>query len=106
MHPDHSGVMANFGYRPDLNWLSSYGTESLDAVRRGDMLTHGKYLEAATVAEILQQSGFPTIIAGAKPVALLHDRAPKKLSQAEKDSVTLFRGQTIPRAVLESLTRS
>src|SRR5687768_15202929 len=62
MHPDHSGVMANFEYRPDLNWLSAYGTESLDAVRRGDMLTQGKYLEAATVAEILQQAGFPTFI--------------------------------------------
>src|SRR5438034_4431142 len=29
MYPDHSGVMANVEYRPDLNWLSSYGTESL-----------------------------------------------------------------------------
>src|SRR5215510_5305922 len=24
MQPDHSGVMANVEYRPDLNWLSSY----------------------------------------------------------------------------------
>jgi predicted AlkP superfamily pyrophosphatase or phosphodiesterase len=31
MHPEHSGVMANTQYRSDLNWLSSYGTESLDA---------------------------------------------------------------------------
>jgi arylsulfatase A-like enzyme len=106
MHPDRSGVMANTQYRQDLNWLSSYGTESLDAIRRGDMLTQGKYLEAATVAEILQQAGFPTVIAGAKPIALLHDRAPKKSSQAEKDSVTLFRGQTLPRSVLENLTKS
>jgi hypothetical protein len=98
MHPNHSGVMANVGYRPDLNWLSSYGTESLDAVRRGDMLTQGNYLKAPTVAEILQQAGFPTIIAGAKPIALLHDRSPKKNSQAEKDSVTLFQGQTLPRS--------
>src|SRR5262245_43003290 len=54
MRPDHSGIMANIGYRPDFNWLTSYGTESLDVVRRGDMLTQGHYLEAATVAEILQ----------------------------------------------------
>ena len=105
MHPDHSGVLANLEYRPDLNWLVSYGTESLDAVRRGDVLTQGNYLKAPTVAEILQQAGFPTVIAGAKPIALLHDRAPKKKSQAEKDSVTLFRGQTLPRSVLENLIK-
>src|SRR5678815_2026830 len=28
MHPEHSGVMANVQYRPDLNWLTSYGTEA------------------------------------------------------------------------------
>ncbi len=106
MHPDHSGVMANSEYRPDFNWLSAYGTESLDAVRRGDMLTQGKYLEAATVAEILQQAGFPTVIAGAKPIALLHDRAPKKHTQAEKDSVTLFRGMTLPRSIGENLVKA
>jgi len=48
MHPEHSGVIANFQYRPDLNWLSPYGTESLDAVRRGDLITDGNYLEAPT----------------------------------------------------------
>lgn len=106
MHPDHSGIMANYAYSPDLSWLSPYGTESLDAVRRGDKLTQGKYLQKPTLAEILQQAGISTVTAGAKPVALLHDRAPKKTSQAAKDSVTLFRGQTLPRAVLENLTKS
>ncbi|HEV8543399.1 MAG TPA: alkaline phosphatase family protein [Verrucomicrobiae bacterium] len=106
MHPEHSGVMANVEYQPGLNWLASYGTESLDAVRRGDLLTQGNYLRAPTVAEILHEAGFPTVIAGAKPIALLHDRLAKKTSEAEKGSVTLFRGQTIPRSVLESLTRS
>ena len=106
MHPDHSGVMANNEYRPELNWLSSYNTENLDTVRRGDILTQGHYLQAATVAEILQQAGISTIIAGSKPVALLHDRAPKGGSQVQKESVTLFRGQTLPRFALETLTKS
>jgi arylsulfatase A-like enzyme len=103
MYPAHSGILANVEYRPDLSWLTSYGTEGFDAVRRGDFISGGRYLGAATVAEILQQAGFPTIIAGAKPLALLHDRAPNKLSQAQKDSVTLFRGKTLPRSVLRSL---
>jgi arylsulfatase A-like enzyme len=106
MYPDHSGIMANVGYRPELNWLSSYGTETLDAVRRGDLLTQGHYLEAATVPEILQQAGISTVIAGAKPIALLHDRAAKKTTPAEKESVTLFRGMTIPRSVGENLAKA
>jgi predicted AlkP superfamily pyrophosphatase or phosphodiesterase len=106
MQPEHSGVMANTEYRPDLNWLGTYGTESLDAVRRGDLLSGGHYLEAATVAEVLQQAGFPTIIAGAKPVVLLHDRTFRKTNDAQKDSVTLFRGQTLPRSVLDALVRA
>ncbi len=106
MHPEHSGVMANNEYRPELSWLSSYNTENLDAVRRGDMLTHGHYLQAATVAEILQQAGISTVIAGSKPVAFLHDRAAKGGSQAQQESVTLFRGQTLPRSALETLTKS
>ena len=105
MQPDHSGVMANTEYRPDLNWLTSYGTESLDAVRRGDLLTHGRYLEAATVAEILHQAGIATVIAGAKPVALLHDRSSQKVSVPERESVTLFRGQSLPRSVAENLAK-
>ena len=104
MHPDHSGVMANTEYRPDLGWLGSYGTEALDAVRRGDSLSGGHYLEAATVPEILQAAGFATITAGAKAVTLLQDRSFRKSSQAQKDSVTLFRGQTLPRSVAEKLS--
>ena len=89
MHPEHSGIIANAEYRPDINWLSSYATEALDAVRRGDMASQGHYLQAPIVAEVLHGAGLPTLIAGAKPIALLHDRAPKKTTQAEKDSVTL-----------------
>jgi arylsulfatase A-like enzyme len=103
MYPDHSGIVANLEYRPELNWLSAYGTESLDAIRRGDLLSDGHYVSASTIAEILQQAGFSTITAGAKPVVLLQDRAPKKVLPVQKDSVTLFRGQTLPRSILRSL---
>jgi arylsulfatase A-like enzyme len=106
MHPEHSGIIANTEYRPDFSWLSSYATETLDVVRRGDAATQGRYLEAATVAELLHGAGVPTVVAGAKPIALLHDRAPAKTSQAEKDSVTLFRGLTLPKHAIDSLVRA
>lgn len=98
MLPDHSGIIANTEYRPDMSWLNSYGTEALDVVRRGDLASQGHYLQAPTVPELLHAAGFSTVVAGAKPIALLHDRASKKTSHAERDSVTLFRGQTLPRS--------
>jgi arylsulfatase A-like enzyme len=103
VYPQHSGILGNIQYRPDLSWLGTYATESFDAMRRGDLLSDGHYLGAPTVAEILQQAGFPTITAGAKPVVLLHDRAPRKDLPAQKDSVTLFAGTTLPRSILRSL---
>lgn len=103
MYPHHSGILANVEHQPELSWLGTYGTENFDAIRRGDLLSEGHYVGSATVAEILQQAGFPTLIAGAKPVALLHDRSARKTLPAQKESVTLFRGQTLPRSVLQSL---
>jgi arylsulfatase A-like enzyme len=105
VYPDRSGVMANTDYRPEIGWLSSFGTESLDAVRRADLLSSGNYLLAPTVAEILQDNGIPTVIAGTKPVTLLHDRSARKHSEAEKNSVTLFKGLTIPRSIQETLPK-
>src|SRR5438445_5484292 len=105
VYPNRSGIMANSDYRPEIGWLGPQGTESLDAVRRGDLWTGGNYLGAATVAEILQKKGHPTVIAGTKAVALLHDRSSRKTTEAGKDSILLYRGQTIPRYVRDSLIK-
>ncbi len=102
-YPDHSGVLANAQYRPELSWLTSFGTESLDAVRRYDLLSDGHYLAVPTLAEILQGAGIPTVTAGAKPVVLLHDRAARKSIPAQGDSGVLFRGRTLPRSSLKLL---
>ena len=105
VYPDRSGIMSNSDYRPEIGWLGPQGTESLEAVRRGDWLTEGNYLLVPTIAEILQRHGHPTIIAGTKPVALLFDRSLKRTSQTASNSVTLYRGRTIPSAVLPSLIK-
>jgi arylsulfatase A-like enzyme len=103
MYPEHSGILGNLQYRPELSWLSSYATESLDAVRRGDLVLEGGYLPVPTLAEILQSAGIRTVTAGAKPVVLLHDRGIEKTGPAQKGSITLFRGKTLPRAALAEL---
>lgn len=103
VHPAHSGILANVQHRADLGWLGTYGTEQLDPVRRGDLLTGGRYLAVPTVPELLQAAGLPTVVAGSKGVVLLHDRAPRGTNAAQRESITLFRGLTLPRAALTNL---
>jgi arylsulfatase A-like enzyme len=105
VHPGRSRVIANTEYRPELSVTGTFATEGLDAIRRGDLLTDGHYLGVETLAEILQDNGIPTVIAGSKPVVLLHDRSSRKNSKAEKESVLLWEGKTIPRSVGETLPK-
>lgn len=104
-HPEHSGILGNSQYRADISWLGFFGTEHLDPVRRGDLLTGGRYLAVPTVPEILQAAGIPTVVAGSKGVTLLHDRFPRGTNDAQRQSVNLFRGVTLPRSALESLKK-
>jgi arylsulfatase A-like enzyme len=62
-------------------------------------------VRTATLAEMLQDAGIATIIAGSKPVALLHDRSLRKQTPTEKESITLFEGKTLPRSVAEALAK-
>lgn len=102
-YPSHSGILANTQYQAELGWLGTFGTEHLDPVRRGDLLTGGRYLNVPTAPEILQAAGVRTVIAGSKGVALLHDRAPRGTNTAQRESVNLFRGVSLPRSVLQTL---
>ena len=90
-YPQHSGVIGNREYRPDISPLSPIATESLEVMRKADQ--QGRYLAVPTVAETLQHQGYHTIVAGTKPVALLHDRAERP---DDVESVVLFEGQSLP----------
>ncbi len=98
-YPQNSGVIANREYRPEINASEAVATESLDAMRAAEK--HGNYLEAKTIAEILQAAGRRTIIAGTKPVVLLHDHAKREESA---ESVVLYEGKSLPQALVQSLT--
>ncbi|HEX7653833.1 MAG TPA: alkaline phosphatase family protein, partial [Verrucomicrobiae bacterium] len=52
-YPEHSGIMANKLYRPELGWQEPGATEALDAIRRGDLITGGHYIEVDTLTSIL-----------------------------------------------------
>src|SRR5437667_8696138 len=62
-YPVHSGIIANKEYHPRINLLKPLGTESREAVRAGDQLTKGHYLNRSTLAEILQSAGLKTAVA-------------------------------------------
>jgi predicted AlkP superfamily pyrophosphatase or phosphodiesterase len=100
-YPVHSGIMANTEYRPDLDPLKPVHTEALAVVRRGDELTRGRYIHLPTVAELVRQSGRRAVVAGAKPIALLADRADKKSGDGEG---MLFAGMTLPPELRAQLT--
>jgi arylsulfatase A-like enzyme len=100
--PEHSTIIANREYRPRINPKGAVATEDKETIEKGDELTGGHYIAVPTVAELVRAAGFSTIIAGTKPVALLHDRA---LTRPEKPrSVTLFAGHTHPESALAPLT--
>src|ERR1043165_5267550 len=106
MYPNHSGIIANRDYRPEMGWQDSLGTESVEAIRRGDLLSSGHFIAVPTLAEILHEAGYRTIVAGTKPVALLHDRSNQRSAPGDVDSVMFYNGHTIPRTVLAGIVEA
>ncbi len=103
VYPNHSGIIANREYLPEINWLDSSATESVDTIRRGDGLTYGQYLAVPTLAEILHGTGIATAIAGTKPVTLLQDRSNQRLTLAAALSAMLYNGHTLPAGLLPEM---
>jgi arylsulfatase A-like enzyme len=100
-YPNRSGILANREYRPTINLLKPVDVQDFDAVRKGDEVTHNHYLQMPTLEEILQRAGKRTVIAGAKPVVLLHDRLEQ--GRVCPDCVNLFERATVPAAAIEKL---
>jgi arylsulfatase A-like enzyme len=104
--PEHSGIFANEEYQPDIRRHKPVGTQDLDVVRRGDLLTHGHYLGMPTLAETIQRAGFPTAVAGTKSVALLLDRSGERTSEAARESVNFYKGSVLPPSAMAALVEA
>lgn len=100
-YPEHDGIMANNEFRPAIDPEKPFHTEDFEAVRKGDIISCGHYVLLKTVSEILREHGMKTAVAGAKPVALLHDRLPRPEGF---ESANLFAGRTIPQETLSAIT--
>src|SRR5207253_6677433 len=66
VHPNHSGLLANHDYRPEIDDRKSIDTESAGVVRKADELSGGKYIGVPTIAELIHNGGGKTAIATAK----------------------------------------
>jgi arylsulfatase A-like enzyme len=100
-YPEHSGVIGNREFRPDIDPLQPFGTDSLEAMRKADQ--RGGYLGVPTLANILQQQGHHTTIAGTKPVVLLGDHAERP---ADAPNTVLYEGEALPTNASPRLIRA
>jgi predicted AlkP superfamily pyrophosphatase or phosphodiesterase len=98
-YPKHTGIMANNEYRPEIDALKSTAIEEEAAVRKGDRVSHGKYIQLPTVAEILRGAKMRTAVAGTKPVALLLDRAERDAAIGQQ-SEAVVEGKSLSAGLL------
>src|SRR6266576_689761 len=104
VYPDHSGLIANHDYRPEIDSKHSIDVEIPKVVEKGDELSGGKYISFPTIAEIVQRAGGHTAITTAKTVGLLLDRHVDPGSP--KNCVTLFAGESRPRDALSQIVEA
>lgn len=100
MKPANTGIVGNVEYRPDLELLSPIDTQEPWAVWKGDQLTNGHWLKAATLVETVRGSGRRAVTTGTKGVALFWDRS---LRNRTTDQPTIVAGQSIPGAALDKI---
>ena len=101
VYPGQSTIIANDEYRPAIDPLAPFETQWLANIRKGDKIWDNHYLAFPTVSEILHTSNLITAIAGAKPVAALHDRTARP---ENSPNVVLFAGRTLPEQWQNKLT--
>ena len=102
VYPQRSGILANNEFRPEINASKPFGTQELGAIRKGDALMQGHYLAVPTLAELIQQQGGRTAVAGTKPVAAFQDRAERADENAP--GVAFFGTDANPRSLWQQLT--
>jgi arylsulfatase A-like enzyme len=100
-YPAHDGIIGNSEFRPQIDPHKPIHTETLADVRKGDELTGGQYIRLPTLAEIVRSANHKSVVAGAKPIALLLDRTPRKFPDS---GANVFAGSTLPASLAQILT--
>ncbi len=103
MYPGHSGLIANYDYRPDIETTKFISTEQTRVINKGDAISSGHYLNVPTLAEMVRAAGGHTAVVAAKTVGLLLDRQPDR--DAGKLGETIWAGEARPPDFLSAITR-
>jgi len=98
VYPERNGLMANREYRPEIDPLSSFGTEN------PKFMTGKDYLLVPTVVQMLHAAGLRTAVAGSKGVAVLQDWSHNGTTEAAKESRVVFEGKSAPEGMMAELT--
>jgi arylsulfatase A-like enzyme len=114
-YPGHSGLIANFEFRPRIDNRKPIDVGDPNVLRKGDELSNGKYISVSTIPELVRKSGGRTVIAASKTVGLLQDRrvdvawASQPMSHRQdadatgKDCVVFSAGLALPNDALMPL---
>src|SRR5207245_4671390 len=70
VHPNHSGLIANHHYRPEIDAHKLVDVENVGVVVRADQLRGGKYIGVPTIAELTHNGGGTTAVATAQTTRL------------------------------------
>ena len=105
-YPSHSGIFANYIFRPEIAPDKMIDAGLPEVVRKGDELSGGKYIARPTIAEILHRAGKHTAIAGTKYVVLLQDRRAESENAAARESLVFFQGGVLPNDMSDPFTKA
>ncbi|HEY1582589.1 MAG TPA: alkaline phosphatase family protein [Chthoniobacterales bacterium] len=95
-YPGDNGVFANEEFRPAIDPHSPIDTSDFPALDASDGRINRDFLHGLTIAELVQQTGRRTAVAGSKPVAQFFDRARRRETAAARASIVLYRGKVLP----------
>jgi arylsulfatase A-like enzyme len=102
--PARNGIIANQEFRLEIDPHKPFDTADFPAL---DAQISARYLLVPTIGELIQKAGYPTVIAGSKPVAQLFDRARQRMTETAQQSAVVYRGKVMPpeaqRAIMAAL---
>ncbi len=106
VYPNRSGIFANSEFRPAIDPRRPLDTADQETITGGDKRSDGKYLGAATIAELVRGAGKRVALSGSKSAAVLHDRHNEwTIATAAAAPLTIFAGAPIPAASRAELTK-
>ena len=91
-----NGIVVNMEFGLEIDPHKPVDTADFFALDAADARISTKYLPAPTIAELVQQAGDRTAIAGAKPVAQLFDRTRRRETLIAQKSIVVYRGKVLP----------